>query len=229
MKDLKAIKGQRRLQELIDQGEHQHQDFKYLISDARKIARSISAFANNDGGRLLIGVKDNGTIAGVKNEEDLYMIEQAAQIYCRPTIDVTFSAIKATGGLIVFIAEIPRATHRPVEVLETPETRQAYYRVADQNITAHPLMVATWRLQANNRNGTLIATTSAESTILSHLNSIFPIGTTPADIATACHLSLQSTNTAIVRLASINLVAFKHDGHQFLITLPTDEQETSDL
>ncbi|MDE6086648.1 MAG: ATP-binding protein, partial [Muribaculaceae bacterium] len=72
------MRGLRHLQELIDQGEHEHQDFKFLISDARKIARSISAFANNDGGRLLVGVKDNGVIAGVRSEEDLYMIEQAA-------------------------------------------------------------------------------------------------------------------------------------------------------
>ena len=34
-------------QNLILEGEHEHQDFKYQISDARKIARSISAFANN--------------------------------------------------------------------------------------------------------------------------------------------------------------------------------------
>ena len=45
---------------LIAQGEHDHQDFKFQINDARKIARSLSAFANNDGGHLLVGVKDNG-------------------------------------------------------------------------------------------------------------------------------------------------------------------------
>ena len=54
---------------LIAEGEHQQQDFKFEISDARKIAKSLSAFANTDGGRLLIGVKDNGRIAGVRSEE----------------------------------------------------------------------------------------------------------------------------------------------------------------
>lgn len=38
------------LHRLIAQGEHQQQDFKYEISDARKIARTLSAFANTDGG-----------------------------------------------------------------------------------------------------------------------------------------------------------------------------------
>ena len=59
---------------LIAEGEHQQQDFKFEISDARKIAKTLSAFANTDGGRLLIGVKDNGRIAGVRSEEEKYMI-----------------------------------------------------------------------------------------------------------------------------------------------------------
>ena len=73
---------------LISEGEHVHQDFKFEISDARKIAKSISAFANTDGGRLLVGVKDNGKIAGVRSEEEIYMIEAAAQRYCQPPVDI---------------------------------------------------------------------------------------------------------------------------------------------
>ena len=53
MKDIRPVKGRYYIEELISQGEHEQQDFKFLISDARKIARSISAFANNGGGRLL--------------------------------------------------------------------------------------------------------------------------------------------------------------------------------
>ena len=65
---------------LISEGEHVRQDFKFEISDSRKIARSLSAFANTEGGRLLIGVKDNGRIAGVRSEEEMYMVEAAAQV-----------------------------------------------------------------------------------------------------------------------------------------------------
>lgn len=76
------------IQQLISEGEHIQQDFKFAISDARKIARSISAFANTQGGRLLIGVKDNGKIAGVRSEEEIYMIEAAARMYCRPQVEL---------------------------------------------------------------------------------------------------------------------------------------------
>ena len=47
---------------LISAGEHQQQDFKYKITDAMKLARSVSAFANTEGGRLLIGVRDDGVV-----------------------------------------------------------------------------------------------------------------------------------------------------------------------
>ena len=70
----------------MSEGEHVHQDFKFAITDARKIAKSLSAFANTEGGRLLIGVKDNGKIAGIRSEEELYMIEAAATMYCKPAV-----------------------------------------------------------------------------------------------------------------------------------------------
>ena len=50
------------IKSLISEGENLYQDFKYTINDSRKIAKSLSAFANTKGGRLLIGVKDNGPL-----------------------------------------------------------------------------------------------------------------------------------------------------------------------
>ena len=79
---------------LIAEGEHVEQDFKYEISDARKIARTLSAFANTQGGRLLIGVKDNGRIAGVRSDEEMYMIEAAAHLYCKPEVVVAMHVYK---------------------------------------------------------------------------------------------------------------------------------------
>ena len=77
------------LKKLISKGENQKLDFKYCISDSRKIARTLSAFANSDGGRLLIGVRDNGSIAGIQSDEEYYMIDTAAQLFCQPEIPVT--------------------------------------------------------------------------------------------------------------------------------------------
>lgn len=78
------------IQKLIDEGEHLKQDFKFEISDVRKIAKTLSAFSNTAGGKLLIGVKDNGRISGIQSDEEIYMVDGAAQIlYCQPEVKFT--------------------------------------------------------------------------------------------------------------------------------------------
>ncbi|MCK7530152.1 MAG: ATP-binding protein [Marinilabiliales bacterium] len=72
---------------LIQLGENQRLDFKFEISDAKKMARTFSAFANTDGGKLLIGVKDNGRITGIRSEEEIYMAESSAHLYCKPAVE----------------------------------------------------------------------------------------------------------------------------------------------
>ena len=56
------------IEKLIKRGEHQTQDFKFEVSDSKKIARTLSAFSNTNGGRLLIGVKDNGVAIFLESE-----------------------------------------------------------------------------------------------------------------------------------------------------------------
>jgi predicted HTH transcriptional regulator len=64
------MKNNKNIYDYIAQGEHLQQDFKFEISDARKISKTLVAFSNSQGGRLLIGVKDNGRIAGIRSEEE---------------------------------------------------------------------------------------------------------------------------------------------------------------
>ena len=98
---------------LIAEGEHQQQDFKFEISDARKIAKTLSAFANTDGGRLLIGVMDNGKIAGVRSEEEIYMIEAAAHLYCIPEVEYTMQTYIVEGRQVL-VDTIEETPHKPV-------------------------------------------------------------------------------------------------------------------
>lgn len=129
---------------LISEGEHVHQDFKFEISDARKIAKSISAFANTEGGRLLVGVKDNGKIAGVRSEEEIYMIEAAAQRYCQPPVDI-HTYIYKVEGKDVLEAVIDESPQKPVYALDAEERKWAYVRIKDENILATPIHLNIWR------------------------------------------------------------------------------------
>ncbi len=132
------------LLDLIRQGEHQEQDFKYKIQDPEKLARSVSAFANTDGGRLLIGIRDDGHISGIRSEEETYQMEKAASEWCRPASDISFETLQAEGRTVV-IATIPRASRRPVCALDKEGKRRAYVRVKDENIVASPLHMEIWK------------------------------------------------------------------------------------
>lgn len=223
MKDLKAIRGKFYLARIIEEGEHEHQDFKFAISDAKKIARSLSAFANNDGGRLLVGVKDNGVIAGVRNEEDIYVIEQAAEMYCRPAQQLRFTAITAEDGLIVIRAEIDASPQRPVQALDTDGHWKAYYRVADENILASPLMVKAWR-RAESEQPASFNLGVAENAVLHTIQS----ATEPIDfeeIKRQCHISHHSAEDIIINLYTMGVIDFTFHKRQFMITPKSPESE----
>lgn len=220
MKDLKGIRGHFYITSLIEEGEHEYQDFKFAISDARKIARSISAFANNDGGRLLVGVKDNGVIAGVRNEEDIYVIEQAAEMYCRPAQKIGVTAFRTEGDRIVLRIEIGRAARRPVVVTEADGSRRAYYRVKDENIVAPELMVCAWKARAES-DGCVISLSDSERRLISMMDER-PV--LLEEFMLAAHVSQASAEDTVVRLHAMNLLDFTYDGKTFRLTAPAADE-----
>ena len=132
------------IQKLIDEGEHIHQDFKFAISDARKIAKSISAFSNTEGGRLLVGVKDNGKIAGVRSEEEIYMIEAAAKMYCIPQVNISNKIFRVQGKDILEVS-IEESKNKPVCAIDENNKAWAYVRIKDENILADTVFLNRWK------------------------------------------------------------------------------------
>lgn len=162
----------RYLSSLISEGEHQRQDFKYKVTDAAKLARSVSAFANTDGGRLLIGVRDDGHLSGVRSEEEIFMMKEAAGAYCSPAADITFETFLADGRTIV-VATVPVATQKPVKAVDEDGRRRAYIRIADENIVASPVHLRIWHDEASKR-GQLYSHGEAEHQVMAALDTDTP-------------------------------------------------------
>ena len=53
---------------LIKDREREHIEFKRRVPSPFKMAKEIAAMANTVGGNILIGVDDDGTVAGVSDE-----------------------------------------------------------------------------------------------------------------------------------------------------------------
>ena len=129
------------LRKLIEEGEHDQQDFKYKIQEAAKLARSVSAFANTRGGRLLIGVRDDGHISGVKSEGEIFMMHAAAFKYCTPESAIRFDTLHVEDRSVV-IATIPPAQRSPSKL----STRRAPLTpTSASRMRTLPPLPFTWR------------------------------------------------------------------------------------
>ena len=155
------------IQKLVSEGEHIHQDFKFEISDARKIAKSLSAFANTEGGRLLVGIKDNGKIAGIRSEEEIYMIEAAAGMYCKPPIEIDTKTYIAEGKTILEV-QINEIRNKPIYAIDEENKSKAYIRIKDENILASPVHLRMWQ-HSKRTEGTFVCFTDKEQQLLGTL------------------------------------------------------------
>jgi hypothetical protein len=138
------------IKRLIQKGENQELDFKFEISDSRKIAKTLVAFSNTDGGTLLIGVKDNGNISGIHSDEEFYMVQAAAGMYCKP--EVTFKSKRwIVDGKTVLEVIIPKGTNYPYFAQTEADKWMAYIRVNDENILATVVHLKVWNNKTHNR------------------------------------------------------------------------------
>jgi len=157
------------LRKLIAGGENQHLDFKYCVSDSRKIARTLTAFANSEGGRLLIGVRDNGSIAGVRSDEEYYMVETASHLYCRPEISFTVKQ-HTTDGKTILEIEVKKGDKRPYQAKDETGKWLAYFRNNDQNLVANRVLLQVWRKEEKPK-GVMVKFSKAENMLMEHLQN----------------------------------------------------------
>jgi predicted HTH transcriptional regulator len=155
------------LRKLIAEGENQKLDFKYCVSDSRKIARTLTAFANSDGGRLLIGVRDNGSIAGIKSDEEYYMVETASHLYCRPEITFTVKQ-HTTESKTILEVEVMKGDKRPYQSKDENGKWFPYFRNHDQNLVANRVLLQVWR-KKEKPSGVMVKFDKVENTLMDYL------------------------------------------------------------
>jgi len=155
------------LKKLISEGENQKVDFKYCINDCKKIAKTLSAFANTEGGILLLGVRDNGSIAGVNSEEEYYMIDSAANLFCRPEVPVIIRQHYVNGKTVIEV-EVKKGENRPYMAKGEDGRWKAYFRNNDQNLVANRVLLKLWK-KDERKTGILIRFGKAENILMEYL------------------------------------------------------------
>ncbi len=139
------------LHQLILSGESEVLDFKQTVNDPAKIAKALVAFANRKGGRLLIGVRDNKSIAGVRSEDELYMLDLAATFYCKPEVPLEIEEWTMEGKTVLEV-RIPEGQHKPYAAKDDSGKFWVYIRVKDQSLLASKVVVDVLKKESQGQD-----------------------------------------------------------------------------
>ncbi len=197
------------LEQLISKGEGVQLDFKQSISSSKKIARTLAAFANNRGGKLLIGVKDSGHLLGCDTEEEMYMVYEAAEHYCEPPIDVHFSVYETEEELTVLVAEVKNSLRKPHFAMDDHDEWQLYMRSSDKTMVAskNTKKMLEYKDVEGDNNEKL---DSKEQFAIDYLQKNEVL--LPKEYARRLNISLQRANAILVKLTKLGLVLHNKDG-----------------
>jgi predicted HTH transcriptional regulator len=191
------------IKKLIFEGEGVTLDFKKTIANCEKIAKTLVAFANNKGGRLLVGVTDDGSIHGLKaEEEEKYMLAKAANFYCKPAVEIHFEEVYIEEK-VVLVAEIKESDSKPNYALGEDKKWWVYIRVKDKTLLASRIVMDVLR-RRNSEENILIEYSSKEKTLLEYLENHKRI--TSQEYSKISNLSRRKAQTILVNLVLSGII-----------------------
>ena len=129
---------------LISAGESKTLEFKRELPKYDQIAKTIVAFANTSGGRLLIGVDDNGTLLGI---DESLILDLEDRIYAslfeqiRPSINPDIYALNLDGNVILVI-EVGKGSSLPYYLNSLGKSAGVFIRIGTSNRVADTYYVA---------------------------------------------------------------------------------------
>lgn len=117
-------------------------ELKRDLSSPMGPLRTIVAFANSAGGRLVVGVEDDGTVVGVgdplaEEERIANLISDHIAPQLVPAID-----LMTLGGQTVLVVDVPLSTRRPHYMARQGAEAGVYVRLGSTTRRADPALVA---------------------------------------------------------------------------------------
>ena len=104
------------LRKLVAHGEDSRLQFKADLRNMDALAAEMAAFANSEGGRILIGVGDNGELDGIFRSEVgriNQLISNAASQHVRSPISPQTENVSVGRGRVVIVVTIPKGIDKP--------------------------------------------------------------------------------------------------------------------
>lgn len=126
---------------LINSTENKTLDFKLKVTSTSKIARSLAAMANTEGGILIIGINDQKKVIGIDLNEERFMIDQANEKYCTPKVSISMhdfqwkdeESKKTNAEKWILLVEVKKSEGPTIYCEDKSGIKRKYIRIEDQN------------------------------------------------------------------------------------------------
>lgn len=97
------------LLEIAARGEDGKHQFKANVTNAQSLSEELVAFSNSSGGRIFIGISDDGTVSGL-TREDIgrlnKLVANSSTNNVRPPINLQTENIATPGGLVMVVTVV---------------------------------------------------------------------------------------------------------------------------
>ena len=98
----------------IDSWENLHTEFKVWPVHPDDLAAVLVAFANTDGGDLILGVNDRREVEGIADPDRVARdVDNVAANNCEPPITVLQETLRSEAGRTVVVVRVPKGDMRP--------------------------------------------------------------------------------------------------------------------
>lgn len=212
------------LRQLISDGESVRLEFKRRFTSPEKIAKEICAFANTQGGYLLFGVDDDGSIVGVESEkEQIELVQRAAEFFIEPPVTVRIEVVEIEWKDVVVVAVEP-SQERPHAVVDGNSPRRnrgiVYVRSRAESVQASREMVRLMREQRPDAQPLKLYIGDRERRLFAYLEQHHRI--TVAEFARLVNISRRRAMQLLIRLVRAQVLVLHTDAPTNYFSLVDD-------
>lgn len=197
------------LHNLVQMGETAFVEFKQKVASPEKLAREIAAFANCDGGMILIGVGDRGELIGLETYlEEEFWLQKAAAEECIPPVNITVELFQH-GQRDILIVKVPEAEQKPVYV-KGHKRRKVYVRVQDASVEASDEYIEVLK-QGSSTEGVTFEYGEKEQILFRYLKEYSEI--TVKEFSNIAYINTYRASKILINLVSAGVLdLFERDG-----------------
>ena len=133
------------VKQLITRGQDVSLEFTSHIENQLTITRTIVAFANTNGGKVIVGINEKNKVIGVEPAEELKLFKELINNDCAPIVPFESKVIEEGRHLLLEI-DVPKSSIKHKAKGEEGEM-QFYHRIKDTTLVGNRVIINLWKLQ----------------------------------------------------------------------------------